>query len=192
MKFSKIKQVRAFVAMGGGADYHDHAGYHWIDDHIATSHGALPGVPAKPPQRSAPTCSARWWSRSKRKTARSALPSRRAASLRRSSWRNTWRGFWRDAIPRRSNESGIRCTSPLSSTAAKGLVVNAISGRGSGTVGPAREIARGAGVSDCWAARFATNCSSTPPARVRMWRRRWVSSAASCRCITGRPRARRG
>ncbi len=31
-----IKQVRAFVARGGGADYHDQGAGHWIDDHIAT------------------------------------------------------------------------------------------------------------------------------------------------------------
>jgi len=36
MKLSKIRQVRAFVTSGGGADYHDQAGGHWIDDHIAT------------------------------------------------------------------------------------------------------------------------------------------------------------
>src|ERR1700760_3442710 len=34
MKFPKIKQVRASVARGGGADYHDQKGGHWIDDHI--------------------------------------------------------------------------------------------------------------------------------------------------------------
>lgn len=31
-----IRHVRAFTVRGGGADYHDQAGYHWIDDHIAT------------------------------------------------------------------------------------------------------------------------------------------------------------
>jgi L-rhamnonate dehydratase len=36
MKFSKIKQVRAWVARGGGADYHDQVGHHWIDDHVAS------------------------------------------------------------------------------------------------------------------------------------------------------------
>ena len=36
MALPKIKQVRAFVVRGGGADYHDQAAGHWIDDHIAT------------------------------------------------------------------------------------------------------------------------------------------------------------
>ena len=31
-----IRAVRAFVVRGGGGDYHDQTGYHWIDDHIAT------------------------------------------------------------------------------------------------------------------------------------------------------------
>jgi L-rhamnonate dehydratase len=36
MALPKIRQVRAFVVRGGGADYHDQAAGHWIDDHIAT------------------------------------------------------------------------------------------------------------------------------------------------------------
>jgi L-rhamnonate dehydratase len=40
----KIAQVRAFtVGAGGGADYHDQQGYHWIDDHIATPMSRYPG-----------------------------------------------------------------------------------------------------------------------------------------------------
>ncbi len=31
-----IRAVRAFVVRGGGGDYHDQAGGHWIDDHVAT------------------------------------------------------------------------------------------------------------------------------------------------------------
>jgi len=42
MKLSKIKQVRAFVTRGGGADYHDQAGKHWIDDHIASPMARYP------------------------------------------------------------------------------------------------------------------------------------------------------
>src|SRR5215216_7164293 len=38
----KIKQVRAFVVRGGGADYHDQGGGHWIDDHIATPMSRYP------------------------------------------------------------------------------------------------------------------------------------------------------
>jgi L-rhamnonate dehydratase len=42
MKLSKIKQVRAFVARGGGADYHDQAERHWIDDHVASPMARYP------------------------------------------------------------------------------------------------------------------------------------------------------
>lgn len=42
MKLPRIKQVRAFVAMGAGADYHGHAGEHWIDDHIASPMARYP------------------------------------------------------------------------------------------------------------------------------------------------------
>jgi L-rhamnonate dehydratase len=37
-----IRQVRAFVARGGGADYHDQSVGHWIDDHIATPMSVYP------------------------------------------------------------------------------------------------------------------------------------------------------
>ncbi len=41
---SRIAQVRAYtVGAGGGADYHDQQGYHWIDDHIATPMAGYPG-----------------------------------------------------------------------------------------------------------------------------------------------------
>ena len=36
MKFPKIRQVRAGVLRGAGADYHDQGSGHWIDDHIAS------------------------------------------------------------------------------------------------------------------------------------------------------------
>ncbi len=42
MRFPKIKSVRAFTVRGGGADYHDQAGGHWIDDHIATPMARYP------------------------------------------------------------------------------------------------------------------------------------------------------
>ncbi len=42
MGFPKIRQVRAFVVRGGGADYHDQGGGHWIDDHIATPMSRYP------------------------------------------------------------------------------------------------------------------------------------------------------
>jgi L-rhamnonate dehydratase len=38
----RIKHVRAFTVRGGGADYHDQQGYHWIDDHIATPMSRYP------------------------------------------------------------------------------------------------------------------------------------------------------
>jgi L-rhamnonate dehydratase len=39
---STIRRVRAFVARGGGADYHDQSSGHWIDDHIATPMSGYP------------------------------------------------------------------------------------------------------------------------------------------------------
>ena len=39
----RIRQVRAYtVGAGGGADYHDQQGDHWIDDHIATPMSRYP------------------------------------------------------------------------------------------------------------------------------------------------------
>jgi L-rhamnonate dehydratase len=38
----RIREVRASVVRGGGADYHDQAGGHWIDDHIATPMAKYP------------------------------------------------------------------------------------------------------------------------------------------------------
>jgi L-rhamnonate dehydratase len=38
----KVAQVRASVVRGGGADYHDQEGYHWIDDHISTPMAKYP------------------------------------------------------------------------------------------------------------------------------------------------------
>jgi L-rhamnonate dehydratase len=37
-----IRQVRAYTLRGGGADYHDQAPGHWIDDHIATPMSVYP------------------------------------------------------------------------------------------------------------------------------------------------------
>jgi L-rhamnonate dehydratase len=37
-----IRQVRAYTLRGGGADYHDQASGHWIDDHIATPMSVYP------------------------------------------------------------------------------------------------------------------------------------------------------
>jgi len=42
MAFPVIRQVRASVIRGGGADYHDQQGTHWIDDHIATPMSRYP------------------------------------------------------------------------------------------------------------------------------------------------------
>jgi L-rhamnonate dehydratase len=41
-----IRKVRAFVARGGGGDYHDQASGHWIDDHIATPMAKYPAYRA--------------------------------------------------------------------------------------------------------------------------------------------------
>ncbi|RDK03483.1 L-rhamnonate dehydratase [Paraburkholderia lacunae] len=37
-----IRHVRAFIVRGGGADYHDQPGGHWIDDHISTPMARYP------------------------------------------------------------------------------------------------------------------------------------------------------
>ena len=42
MSVPTIKQLRAYVVRGGGADYHDQGGDHWIDDHIATPMARYP------------------------------------------------------------------------------------------------------------------------------------------------------
>jgi L-rhamnonate dehydratase len=42
MAMPTIRHVRAFIVRGGGADYHDQPGGHWIDDHIATPMARYP------------------------------------------------------------------------------------------------------------------------------------------------------
>jgi L-rhamnonate dehydratase len=42
MREAIIRQVRAYTVRGGGADYHDQTGVHWIDDHIATPMSKYP------------------------------------------------------------------------------------------------------------------------------------------------------
>jgi L-rhamnonate dehydratase len=41
-----IKHVHAFVVRGGGGDYHDQKGGHWIDDHVATPMAKYPAYRA--------------------------------------------------------------------------------------------------------------------------------------------------
>ncbi len=42
MTGQRIRQVRASVVRGGGADYHDQGEGHWIDDHVATPMARYP------------------------------------------------------------------------------------------------------------------------------------------------------
>jgi len=42
MRFPKIRQVRASVSRGSGADYHDQSKGHWIDDHVASAMARYP------------------------------------------------------------------------------------------------------------------------------------------------------
>src|ERR671932_2950514 len=42
MSVPTITQILDFTVHGGGADYHDQSGYHWIDDHIATPMARYP------------------------------------------------------------------------------------------------------------------------------------------------------
>lgn len=46
MAKTKIRNVRASYVKGGGADYHDQASGHWIDDHIATPMAKYPAYRA--------------------------------------------------------------------------------------------------------------------------------------------------
>ncbi len=46
MTGTKIRDVRAYFVRGGGADYHDQARDHWIDDHIATPMAKYPAYRA--------------------------------------------------------------------------------------------------------------------------------------------------
>ena len=76
-----VKAVRAYT-LRGGADYHDQAGPHWIDDHVATPMARYPEYRAEPPivrpRRTRHRCS----SRSKPTTARSgSWGSRPAVSI---------------------------------------------------------------------------------------------------------------
>jgi L-rhamnonate dehydratase len=42
MAMPTIRHVRAFIVRGGGADYHDQPDGHWIDDHISTPMARYP------------------------------------------------------------------------------------------------------------------------------------------------------
>ncbi len=42
MRTETISHIRAYAVRGGGADYHDRTGPHWIDDHIATPMAKYP------------------------------------------------------------------------------------------------------------------------------------------------------
>jgi L-rhamnonate dehydratase len=46
MSDARIRHVRAFCTQGGGADYHDQAPDHWIDDHISTPMAKYPAYRA--------------------------------------------------------------------------------------------------------------------------------------------------
>ena len=46
MSLPRIREVRAYYLRGGGADYHDQQGGHWIDDHIATPMAKYPAYRA--------------------------------------------------------------------------------------------------------------------------------------------------
>ena len=119
MTFPKIKQVRAFVVRGGGADYHDQGGGHWIDDHIATPMCALSGIPPEPPKlRHQRAGHPGGGDRGRERRHRLCRHHRRRARLP-LSWKSIWRASWKAAIRPRSRRSGTRCISPPSITAAR-------------------------------------------------------------------------
>lgn len=41
-----IRQIRAYTVRGGGGDYHDQSGAHWIDDHVSTPMAKYPNYRA--------------------------------------------------------------------------------------------------------------------------------------------------
>ena len=74
----------------------------------------------------------------------------------------------------------------------KGLVINAISGVDLALWDLLGRL-RGEPVHHTAGRRGARRAAfSMPPARGPIWPSRWASSAARCRCITARPKARRG
>ena len=190
MKLSKIKQVRAFVAMGGGADYHDQAGNHWIDDHIASPMARYPE-----------------YRQSRREFGTNVLGTlvvEIEAQDGTIGFAVTTGGepaafivekhlarFLEGRDPSEVERIWDQMYFATQFYGRKGLVVNAISGVDLALwdlLGKLREepVYQTAGRRGS-----RRTCSSMPPARVRMWPRRWASSAASCRCTTGRPKARR-
>ena len=139
MTAHKIAHVRAFtVGAGGGADYHDQQGYHWIDDHIATPMSRYPDYRAEPPAASASTCWARWWSRSRPTTAPSASRSRPAASPAPGSWSEHLARFLEGALVTDIEKIWDQMFRSTLFYGRKGLVLNVISGCRSGAVRPAR------------------------------------------------------
>ncbi len=184
MKYSKIKQVRAWVVKGGGgADYHDQGEGHWIDNHIATAMGRYPEYRQSRKSFGINVLGTLVVEiEAENGTIGFAVTTggEPAAYMVEKHFARFLEG--RDPADYETIWDQMYFASQYYGR--KGIVVNAISGVRSRLVGLARASARRAGCTTCWAGRCATNCSSMPPARGPTWRRRWASSAASCPCCT--------
>ena len=107
MAFPKIKHVRAFVVRGGGADYHDQGGGHWIDDHIATPMSRYPEYAASRQSFGINVLG-------------TLVVEIEAENGVTGFAVTTWRAFWKAAIRPRPRRSGTRFISPPSITGARG------------------------------------------------------------------------
>ncbi|MFC3217222.1 L-rhamnonate dehydratase [Comamonas sp. JC664] len=122
-----IKQVRAYTLKGGGADYHDQADGHWIDDHIATANGQVPRVPPEPPQLWH-QCAGHPGGRDRGQRRQCRLcRHHRAASPQPISSRSTWHAFWKAQGHRHRAHLDQMYWSTLY-YGRKGIVINTISG----------------------------------------------------------------
>ena len=165
-----IKHVRAFTLRGGGADYHDQGGGHWIDDHIATPMSKYPeyrqsrqsfginvlGTLVVEIEASdgtvgfAVTTGGELGAGSSRSTSPALSKAQQVTDIEK---------MW-DQMFNATLYYGR-----------KGIVAEHDLRRRPRVVGPARESAQGAGVRSCSAVRCATNCVSTRPARGPISRR---------------------
>lgn len=190
MTLPRIREVRARVARGGGADYHDQGSDHWIDDHIATPMAKYPEY------------------RQSRQSFGSNVLGSLVVEVEAEDGTVGFAvttagepGAWIVEKHLSRFVEGAHATEIekiwdqmyLSTLyyGRKGLVLNAIS-----AVDLALWISLASSGTSRWmrcsVARSATNSPAMRPALARTWLSGWVSSAARCRCGTVRPKGRPG